>query len=127
MQVQIRSSTAIKAIYSPSHDIIVERSDDDEFEATVIYADEGVTPTRDFVLYYTVSEDAVGIDLLTHFPELSGEAGYYMLLGAPQVEAVVDAVIPKRMIFVFDRSGSMAGEKMEQARRGAQIRHRNYG
>lgn len=116
VQVQIRSSTAIKAIYSPSHDIIVERSDDDEFEATVIYADEGVTPTRDFVLYYTVSEDAVGIDLLTHFPELSGEAGYYMLLGAPQVEAVVDAVIPKRMIFVFDRSGSMAGEKMEQAR-----------
>ncbi len=118
VQVRIRSSTPIKAIYSPSHDIIVARAEDDELEATVIYADEGVTPTQDFVLYYTVSEEPVGIEMLTHFPQLSDEegGGYYMLLAAPQVEAVVDVVIPKRMVFVFDRSGSMAGEKMEQAR-----------
>ncbi len=118
VQVRIRSSTPIKAIYSPSHDIIVARAEDDELEATVIYADEGVTPTQDFVLYYTVSEESVGIEMLTHFPQLSDEegGGYYMLLAAPQAEAVVDVVIPKRMVFVFDRSGSMAGEKMEQAR-----------
>jgi Ca-activated chloride channel family protein len=115
VQVRIRSSSPIKAIYSPSHDIVVERAED-EGGATVIYADEGVTPTEDFVLYYTVSEDPVGIDMLSHFAEQSDEDGYYMLLAAPQAEAVVDIVIPKRMIFVFDRSGSMAGEKMEQAR-----------
>ena len=115
VQVEIRSSTPIKAIYSPSHDVVVERGDDDR-QASVIYADEGVTPRQDFVLYYTVSEDPVGIDLLTHFPEPGDEAGYYMLLAAPQVEAVDDIVIPKRMVFVFDRSGSMAGAQMEQAR-----------
>jgi len=112
VQVHITSAAPIKAIFSPSHQIAVEREGD--HEARVVYADEGVTPTSDFVLYYTVSADPVGMDVLT----LSGsedEDGYYMLLAAPQVDPVTDAVIPKRMIFVFDRSGSMAGEKIEQA------------
>ncbi|MFC1525433.1 VIT domain-containing protein [Candidatus Latescibacterota bacterium] len=113
VQVHIRSSAPIKTIFSPSHDIAVERNG--EFEARVLYADEGVTPTEDFVLYYTVSADPVGLEILTHF-DADEEEGYYLLLAAPQVDPVSEAVIPKRMIFVFDRSGSMAGEKIDQAR-----------
>ena len=113
VQVDIRSAAPIKAIYSPSHDIVIERHG--ELVARVIYADEGVLPTQDFALYYTVSPDPVGIEMLTYFPE-EEEEGYYMLLAAPQVDPVTDAVIPKRMIYVLDRSGSMVGEKMEQAR-----------
>ena len=113
VQVEIRSSTPIKAVYSPSHEIVVERHDD--YYVTAIYADEGVTPTEDFVLYYTVSPDEVGIDMLTY---LSGEDedGFYMLLAAPEIESADEDVIPKRMIMVFDRSGSMAGDMIEQAR-----------
>ena len=112
VQVHIRSTDPIKAIFSPSHEIFVER--EGELEARVTYADEGMTPTTDFVLYYTVSSDPVGIEMLTHFdPE--DETGFYMLLAAPEVDPVTDQVIPKRMIFVFDRSGSMAGQSMEQA------------
>lgn len=112
VQVHIRSTAPIKAIFSPSHQIVVERQG--ELEARVTYADEGVTPTADFVLYYTVSSDPVGIDLLTYF-DGEDELGFYMLLAAPEVDPVTDQVIPKRMIFVFDRSGSMAGESIEQA------------
>lgn len=112
VQVHIRSTDPIKAIFSPSHEIFVERQG--ELEARVTYADEGMTPTTDFVLYYTVSSDPVGIEMLTRFdPE--DETGFYMLLAAPEVDPVTDQVIPKRMIFVFDRSGSMAGESIEQA------------
>ena len=112
VQVHIRSTDPIKAIFSPSHEIFVER--EGELEARVTYADEGMTPTTDFVLYYTVSSDPVGIEMLTRFdPE--DETGFYMLLAAPEVDPVTDQVIPKRMIFVFDRSGSMAGESIEQA------------
>jgi len=113
VSVTIRSSAPIKAIYSPSHPIAVER--DGEYEARVIYADEGVTPEDDFLLYYTVAREEVGVSLLTFRPE-DGEKGYYMLLAAPEVEPDSDQVIPKRLIFALDRSGSMAGEKMEQAR-----------
>jgi len=111
--VTIRSSTPIKAIYSPSHEIFIERNG--ENEAKVVYADEGVTPDKDFVLYYTVAREEVGVSLLTFWPEEESK-GYYMLLAAPQVEPEEERVIPKRMIFALDRSGSMAGEKMDQAR-----------
>ena len=113
VQVDIRSSIPIKAVYSPSHEIVVERLD--EGRVQVIYADEEVTPSRDFVLYYTVSDSEVGLDLLSYFTE-EEEEGYYLLLAAPQIEPVAAVVTPKRIIFVFDRSGSMAGEKMQQAR-----------
>lgn len=111
--VTIRSSTPIKAIYSPSHEIIIERNG--ENEAKVVYADEGMIPDKDFVLYYTVAREEVGVSLLTFWPEEESK-GYYMLLAAPQVEPEEEQVIPKRMIFALDRSGSMAGEKMDQAR-----------
>ncbi|NKB67181.1 MAG: VWA domain-containing protein [Candidatus Latescibacteria bacterium] len=113
VQVDIRSSSPIKAVYSPSHEIVVERLDD--HRVRVIYADEGVTPSRDFALYYTVSDSEVGLDLLSYFPNAEQE-GYYLLLAAPQIEPVDEVVTPKRIVFVFDRSGSMAGGKMDQAR-----------
>lgn len=113
VSLTIRSTAPIKAIYSPSHPIAVER--EGEHEARVIYADEGVTPEEDFVLYYTVAREEVGVNLLTYKPE-DEEKGYYMLLAAPEVAPDAEQVIPKRLIFALDRSGSMAGEKMEQAR-----------
>jgi Ca-activated chloride channel homolog len=111
--VTIRSQMPIKAIYSPSHEIVIERNG--ENEAKVVYADEGVTPDKDFVLYYTVAREEVGVSLLTFWSDEETK-GYYMLLAAPQVEPEEEQVIPKRMIFALDRSGSMAGEKMDQAR-----------
>ena len=114
VQVRINSTTPIKVVYSPSHEIELERLS--EFAVVATYADEsGAIPTEDFVLYYTVSADPVGIDLLSYFSPDEIE-GYYMLLAAPEALPSTDQVIPKRMILVFDRSGSMAGDKMEQAR-----------
>ena len=114
VQVDIQSATPIKAVYSPSHEIAIERQDD--HHVRVVYADEGVRPAEDFVLYYTVSPDPVGLELLTFFSEEEIE-GYYMLLAAPRIAQVAAAVIPKRMVFVFDRSGSMKEDgKMEQAK-----------
>jgi Ca-activated chloride channel homolog len=111
--VEIHSAEPLKAIYSPSHPIIVER--DSDYHARVIYADEGVTPSEDFVLYYTVAPQPVGVDLLTYMPA-DEDPGYYMVLAAPSFAPPTDQVIPKRMVFAIDRSGSMAGEQMDQAR-----------
>lgn len=52
------------------------------------------------------------------YPEKSGEDGYFLLvLQAPS--APPKASIPREITFVFDRSGSMAGEKIEQTRAAA--------
>ena len=113
VQVSIRAAGAIGAVYSPSHPIEVERLDDGTVR--VVYADEGVTPRQDFVLYYAVAADPVGMELLDYFDE-DGQ-GYYMLLAAPEVVPEEENPIAKRMVFAFDRSGSMRDGKIEQARR----------
>jgi Ca-activated chloride channel family protein len=112
--VAISSPVAIKSIFSPTHDIQIEKTDD--FNAKAIYADENVTPGRDFVLYYTVSPDDVGLHLLTHRPPQ--EDGFYLFTAAPKQDVEESQVIKKRVLFVLDRSGSMSGQKIEQAKNG---------
>ncbi len=112
VEVELFSSDPIKSIYSPSHDIVVEKHDD--FSATIRYGDENIIPDTDFVLYYTVSRDDVGINLLTYRePE---EGGFYILLASPKVEVEETEVVSKRALFVIDTSGSMDGPKIDQAK-----------
>ena len=122
--VSLHSDRPIKSIYSPSHDVSVRKIDD--YTAEVIYADENVTPSTDFVLYYTLSEDDVGLNLLT-YREADGEDGFYLLLASPKVEIDPDQVILKRLIFALDTSGSMRGEKIEQAKDALRFVLNNLG
>ncbi|MCK4236898.1 MAG: VWA domain-containing protein, partial [Candidatus Krumholzibacteria bacterium] len=78
------------------------------------YEGKNVLPDRDFLLYYTLSEKDMGLNLLTHKPY--GKNGYFMLLLSPGRLERTGAVISKEIVFVIDVSGSMAGEKIEQAK-----------
>ncbi len=113
VNVTVKSGEALKAIYSPSHDVDVIR--DGDYRATVGYEESGVKPDRDFVLYYTVSPEDVGLNLLSYRPDGRGE-GFFLLLAAPKVEIDTKNVIAKDVIVVLDVSGSMNGEKIEQAK-----------
>jgi Ca-activated chloride channel family protein len=110
--IDITSTSPIKNVYSPSHKIDVQKIDDRH--AKVIYADENTTPNTDFVLYYTVSQDDVGIGMMAY--RASEDQGFYMLLTAPKIEVEQSEVASKRLAIVLDRSGSMSGEKIAQAR-----------
>lgn len=110
--VQIHSSQAIKAVYSPSHDIAIDRVDDHNVKVGFEAAD--VTPDRDFELYYTLSDEEFGVNLLTYWE--SGEDGFFLLLVAPKVEVESREVVAKDVILVLDTSGSMEGEKLSQAK-----------
>ncbi len=121
VNVTVRSNEALKAIYSPSHRVDIERRGD--HNATVGYEEYDVKPDRDFVLYYTVSPEDVGLNLLSYKPEGSSD-GFFLLLAAPKPvlseaeggEIDTRQVIAKDVILVLDVSGSMRGEKIEQAK-----------
>jgi Ca-activated chloride channel family protein len=105
----IRSDTPIKNIYSPSHEVDVTR---ETHTAVVGYEASEVRPDRDFQLYYTVSEQEIDATLLTY--TTPGKEGWFALLLSPG--HIDEPAVPKDVVFVMDTSGSMRGEKIEQAR-----------
>jgi Ca-activated chloride channel family protein len=115
IRVEVRSDEEIRAIYSPSHNVAIDR--DGDFRATVGYEAAGVKADQDFELYYSVTPEDIGLNLLSY--RESGEDGFFLMLVAPPVEANPDEVVAKDVILVVDTSGSMDGEKMVQAKEAA--------
>lgn len=113
VNIDLKSPQALKAIYSPTHNVSVAR--DGDFKAKIGYEAANVKPDRDFVLYYSVSSDEIGATLLTYKPDSNGD-GFFVLLVNPKVEVEQNRVDAKDVILVLDTSGSMSGEKIGQAR-----------
>ncbi len=111
--VEIISNDPVQSIYSPSHRVAVDQEDD--FHAHVGYEERNVLPDADFSLYYSVAPDDIDVNLLT-YRESANENGFFMLLVAPPLEVPEEDAIPKDVIVVLDQSGSMFGEKWDQAR-----------
>ena len=112
VSVSIESPDPIKAIYSPSHKVVVDR--DGDYRARVGYEERNVLPDKDFDLVYTVSPEDVGLNLLSF---KDGDAdGFFLMLVAPQVEVDQSQVVEKDVHLILDTSGSMEGEKVEQAK-----------
>lgn len=115
IRVELESDEAIRTLYSPSHDVAIVR--DGDFRATVGYEASQVTPDTDFDLYYSVSPEQIGLNLLSYQP--AGEDGFFLMLVAPTVAVDPEAVVSRDVILVLDTSGSMAGEKIAQAQEAA--------
>jgi Ca-activated chloride channel homolog len=109
----IESQEDIKNIYSPSHTIEIKRPD--ERHAVVTYTSKNEVPAADFRLFYDVGKGKVSTRVLSYRPDPSQE-GYFLLLASPEIKAASQSRQPKTVIFVIDRSGSMAGRKIEQVR-----------
>jgi len=116
VSVGIHSSDAsIRSIYSPSHSVSVYRENDREVIAG--YEENDVRPDTDFTLYYSLGAGQA-LHLVTYRDPGQGEGhpGYFMLLLDPQIETSL-GVLPKDIILVLDKSGSMDGEKFLQAQK----------
>ncbi|MFQ5409025.1 MAG: VIT domain-containing protein [Anaerolineales bacterium] len=112
VRVEVESPDPVRAVYSPSHEIAVNRLDDYRFVAG--YEDIDVRPETDFELFYGVSQRDIGANLISYYDDVTSE-GYFMLLASPGI-ATTQQVIAKDVILVLDTSGSMHGEKLDQAR-----------
>lgn len=111
--IEIRSADGVKTVYSPSHVIGVNRVSDHHVEVGYEASDG---PESDFVLFFSTDADAVSLQVLTYAED---GLGYFLLLASPGLSAD-DAVVPKDVVIVLDVSGSMEGEKFEQAQGAAE-------
>lgn len=111
VRVSIESGEEIKSVYSPSHSVDVKRRGK---SATVSYEAKHEIPAADFRLLFDVGRGKLSARVLSYRPQGKDE-GYFLLLANPQFEQ--DGPTPaKTVVFVVDRSGSMSGDKIEQAK-----------
>jgi Ca-activated chloride channel homolog len=113
VKVDLVTKRPLKSIYSPSHKVEIKRHD--PTHATIGYEANDVKPDADFQLFFNQEESDLGVNLLTW--KKSDEDGYFALLVSPGVETKNVKVIPKDVTFVLDTSGSMAGAKLDQAKK----------
>jgi len=113
VRATIESQIDIKNVYSPTHAIEIKRPDDRH--AVITYTTKNEVPSTDFRLLFDVGKGKVSTRVLSYRPD-DGEDGYFLLLASPKIKAPDDKRPKKTVVFVADRSGSMSGKKIEQAR-----------
>jgi Ca-activated chloride channel family protein len=113
INVAIESGSQIMNVYSPTHSVEIHRPD--SHHATVKLASTNDVPVSDFRLFYDVAPGTLGASVISYRPE-AGEDGYFLLLASPEVKTAESVRPPKNVVLVLDRSGSMSGKKIEQAK-----------
>lgn len=117
VELEAGSGKLLKTVYSPSHEVEIRRKGEDR---AVVGMEAGALKTEeDFVLYF--SERARGggpvdLDFLTWHEDGPDKPGHFLALVSPSAWDGATKPLPKDVVFVFDSSGSMRGEKMDQAK-----------
>ncbi len=106
--VKVNSKLPIKNLYSPTHKAAARVNGN---HGVLSFEKGAFSLAEDFVLLWSVDDKDVGMTLLTYND--GDEPGYFMLLASPSDAMRDREIIGKRVSFVVDTSGSMAGEKMD--------------
>ncbi len=117
ISVTIRSKRPISTVFSPTHAVVTEREAPGKLHVRVDGA--SARAPGPFRLACLLEDDGVSASLFA-YPDPKIGGGYFLLLAGLPARTPEDAKAVRREVtLVLDRSGSMAGPKMEQVRAAA--------
>lgn len=85
--------------------------DGSAYEVEVTYQTSSSVPTADFIVTYEIAAPPINGTMLNYN---DGTDEFFFHIFSPQRDALGGGVMAKEIIFVLDKSGSMAGEKIAQ-------------
>ncbi len=112
----------VRSALAPGFDVDEERSGDGEI-GLGWESPSSWSPDTNFRLYLSGGDGLIDTRLLPY--REAGEDGYFSLLFSPIIE--LDELVARDVVLVLDRSGSMEGDKMEQAISAAEYVLGNLG
>ena len=115
--IELDGKRPLKTIYSPSHSVAIKRHG--ETGATIGFEGKVIRPDTDFQVFWQSADKDLGVSLLTYRER--GDDGFFLLLAAPGSELKPQHFVKKNIVFVLDTSGSMAGNKLAQAKKALQF------
>lgn len=110
----IQNSDGIAQVYAPHYAIDSSRTSANRFRVGAELSRARLT--NDFEVFVTSSSEDVALSVLSWDGTDDSEEGYFMLSLTPSEELTELRQLPREVTFAVDVSGSMAGEKMQQAR-----------
>lgn len=115
LNVTLHSEQPLSTLYSPTHaDISIGGS---AGQKTVSLQRKSPADLDDFVLMFS-SGAADGVPAVLSYRRDPAEPGYFMVLAAPADQEPRPVAGGRSIVLVVDRSGSMRGEKFQQAQQG---------
>jgi len=114
INVNLSSESDLKSIYCTSHKAEVERLS--KTKAKISYNEKNSKPDTDFKLYFSNEKSKIGASLVCYKTN-SNEKGFFNLTLSPGLVDIESEIEGKDITFVLDTSGSMNGEKLDQAKK----------
>lgn len=114
------SNGAPAAVFSPSHEISVKPLGASRFEVTASAG--AMREPGSFRMSYILAQRGelpIGVIAYPDPRVGGGKGGYFMLVAGSSAAAAPTDPMPREVTVVIDRSGSMRGEKIEQAKAAA--------
>ena len=132
VRVVVSSDQSVGSIYSPTQTVDIRRMDEKKVVVTWDSSagrGSGLTENPDFSLYIAPAKEAgrnVALSVLSYnasLPQVASlgggmrSSGYFMVVASPTIVDAAKVALPRRVVLVMDRSGSMQdNNKIEQAR-----------
>lgn len=114
LDIELESRGRLGPVFSPSHPIVSKPIGDKTMKVGVPMLDEPGA----FRLYAMLGAGETATTLL--YPDaVDADSGYFMFVADVPEPTMDRAILPREVTIVIDRSGSMGGEKIEQARESA--------
>lgn len=116
--VNLDAGLPIRRMESKQHQIDVQYAAEDKSRAVIKLTSKKTIPNKDFVLVYETSSNEIEDAVLTHTDE---RGKFFTIVLQPPKRVRQELIVPKEIVFVIDKSGSMRGFPIETAKESMRL------